>query len=79
MPKIRRLKWTVEIAVDVSWIADGFELTAERAKAMVHSDLKGAYDDEIKTRIVSKPSDKAIAILQGYRSVAAMRRANEEN
>lgn len=62
-----KLKWTAEIEVDETWVADGFDLTAERLKEMVTSDLQWAYGHEIACRIVKAPDPAAIRKLQeGY-------------
>lgn len=60
------LKWTVEFSVDSSWVADGFDLTDERAKEMLASDLGYAYGHELKARVLKYPSAERIARLQGY-------------
>lgn len=62
----KRFKWTVEFSVDASWVADGFELTRDRAKEMLANDLRGAYNHEISARIIAKPNRKAIRKAQGY-------------
>lgn len=73
MPK---LTWTVEIAVDETWIADGFDLTDKRAQDIMERALPYARGDEIACRVTSRPDDEAIATLQGYRSVEEWRHAN---
>lgn len=69
-------KWTVEIEVEVSWIADGFDLTNERAHDMLVHSLPYAYNYELKAKVLSKPPDKAIAKEQGYKSVATWKKSN---
>ena len=63
-----KLRWTVEFAVDSSWVADGFNFTDERAKRMLNYDLSGAYGHEIGAKILSAPDPLKIAKLQGYES-----------
>jgi hypothetical protein len=63
---MKRLKWTVEIRVDKSWIADGFDLTNERAKAMVAKTLPFANNSEFSARVIGKPDRKEIRKAQGY-------------
>ena len=70
---MKKLKWIVELSVDQSWIADGFNLTKERAHSMLAHDLCYAYDYELKAKIISAPSDKEIAKLQGFKSIKAMK------
>ncbi len=60
------IKWIVEIQVEESWVADGFDLTKDRLHDMVSKDLGGAYSTEIKTKILSKPLTQTIKKLQGY-------------
>ena len=48
-------KWTVEISVDDSWIADGYILKAEEVKDLILSELYGAFDDEVKVTIIGSP------------------------
>ena len=60
------IKWVVEIQVEESWIADGFNLTEERLHNMVSKDLAYIFSTEIKTKILNKPSTQRIKKLQGY-------------
>ena len=62
----RMLKWTVVFSVDESWVADGFDLTDERAKEMLAHDLKGAFNSEIHAKVIRYPSARRVAWLQGY-------------
>lgn len=71
----KSFKWTVEIIVDPTWVADGFELTEDRAHDMLAHDLQFAHNREIGVRIVKSPSDKRIAKEQGYKTVEEMRAA----
>ena len=72
MPKF--YKWTVEIEVVDTWVADGFNLTDERAHSMVNNDLRWAQGSEIRCKVISKPDDEAIAKEQGYSSVTEFRK-----
>lgn len=60
------LRWTVEFAVDSSWVADGFDLTDERAKEMLNQDLRYAYGHELGAKILKYPSAERVARLQGF-------------
>lgn len=63
---MKTFKWVVEIEVDETWVADGYEATADRVKeAILGHSLGFAYENEIKVRQISKPSDKSIRIAQG--------------
>lgn len=63
MPK---LKWTVEVEVEQSWVADGFVLTDERAKEMLAKALPFAHNSELGARVLTAPPAEKIAKLQGY-------------
>jgi hypothetical protein len=63
---MKRYKWTVEIFVDKSWVADGFNLTNERAKEMVAKALPFAYNGEFSARVIQRPDKKEIRKAQGY-------------
>lgn len=62
----RRFRWTVEIEVDETWIADGFNLTQDRLTQMILSDLNFAYPHEVGARIVKSPDAKLIRAAQGF-------------
>jgi hypothetical protein len=64
----KKFRWTVEFTVDETWVADGFELTQERALEMLAKDLSYAYEHELGARIVSEPDQKAIRKAQGYKA-----------
>ena len=55
------LKWVVEFSIDESWIADGFDLTEERAKEMIANEIGWSYSFETSARIVKRPD---VAILK---------------
>lgn len=59
-------KWTVEIQVEKSWVADGFELDKEKAHEMLTKILPSAYNTELKARVLTKPDKKMIRKVQGY-------------
>ena len=59
-------KWTVEFEVDESWVADGFDLTDERAKQMIENTLPHAYGSETKAKVISAPEAQLIKRTQGY-------------
>ncbi len=61
-----KLKWTVELSVDESWVADGFDLTEERAGEMLAGALPYAYNHELDARIIKAPDALRVAQLQGY-------------
>lgn len=63
----KKLTWTVKLSVDESWVADGFELTNERALNMLANDLGWAnIGTELAAKVVKAPSQKLIKKLQGY-------------
>lgn len=69
MPKLR---WTVEFAVDESWVADGFILTDDRALDMLSHDLGWAnVGTELGAKVIKAPDPEKIAKLQGYPTVGA--------
>jgi len=65
-----KLTWIVEISVDRSWVADGFELDDERAQSMACKTLPYAYNFEIEARVLRSPNPKLIKCLQGYEEEA---------
>jgi hypothetical protein len=64
----RPFKWVVEIEVDPSWVADGFDMNDERAHSMLAKALPYAYNHELKARVLRAPSADRIARQQGYKS-----------
>ena len=60
------LKWTVELSVDESWVMDGFDLTNDRAHAMIQNELPYSYGCETSAKVLSAPNPKVIKKLQGY-------------
>jgi hypothetical protein len=59
-------RWTVEIEVHETWVEDGFELTDERAHAMLCNELGYAYGHELKARVLTAPKKSEIQKAQGY-------------
>jgi hypothetical protein len=65
--KPKFFKWTVEIEISEVWVADGYEVEAERLKdTILEHSLGYAFDTEVKVKVLSKPSIKAIRKVQGY-------------
>ena len=61
-----KLKWVVEFGVDESWVADGFDLTDDRALDMLSHDLCYAnIGTELSARVIKRPSKVTIEKLQG--------------
>lgn len=73
-----RLKWTVEFSVDSSWVADGFDLTDERAKSMLANDLRYAYGYELGAKVVKYPPAIKVARLQGYKDAKTVEAKRKE-
>lgn len=71
-----KLKWLVEFEVARQWVADGFELTDERALDMLATALPFAtIESELYAKVVTAPSPITIRNLQGY---SRPRRKKEE-
>lgn len=58
-------KWVVEIEVSETWVADGFDLTNERAKQMMEKELGYSYGSETRAKVLRAPPAAAIAKAQG--------------
>jgi hypothetical protein len=63
---MKKFRWVVEFEVSENWVADGFELTKDRAKAMIENDLAFAHSAETKAKILKAPNTKEILKVQGY-------------
>lgn len=62
-----KLFWIVKFSVDKTWVADGFDLTDERALDMLSNDLRYAnIGGELKAKVLKAPKKKVIRTLQGY-------------
>lgn len=62
-----KFKWVVEFTIDPSWVADGFDLTKERAIDMLATDLMYANPKtELGARIIKAPNKADIRKAQGY-------------
>lgn len=67
MKKPKKFKWVVEFQVDESWIADGFEMTDEVAFEMLSNQLGFAHYDELRAKVIKKPTGKSIRRMQRYK------------
>ncbi len=62
-----KFKWLVEIEVDPTWIADGYDLQAvDVQEAIREYSLGYAYPDEVKVKVLKKPNKKRILKEQGF-------------
>lgn len=64
-----KFKWTIEIEVDETWVADGFDATDDRMHDMLAHHLPYAYGHELGAKVLTRPPDEAVAKAQGYRTV----------
>lgn len=63
--------WVVRFEVCGTWIADGFDLTHDRALDMLSNDLGMAnIGEELNARVIAAPPADRIAQEQGYKSAA---------
>lgn len=67
-----KMKFTIEFAVDESWVADGFNPDNEDALTMLSRRLPYAFGHELRAKVVKKIDQRKAAKLQGYASVKAM-------
>ena len=76
-----KLKYTAEFWVDESWVADGFDLTDERAKEMLNGTLPYAHGSELHARVTKAPKPETVARIQGskLKTGAAEIRANRKS
>ena len=58
--------WVVEFEIDERWVADGFEMTDDRAQSIIEKTLPYAYSHEVSAKVLRKPSQKRIRKVQGY-------------
>lgn len=77
MPKT--FKWTVEFEIDETWVADGFEMTDERANDMIQNALGWATSSEVKARVLKSPDPKKIRKAQGYNDRVSNPKENEKS
>ena len=66
---MRKFRWVVEFLVDETWVADGFNLTDERAKKMIEHDLNCSYGHETSAIVIEAPSADKINKAQGGRGL----------
>ena len=64
----RGFRWTVSIEVDETWVADGYEITAERIHEMMQHEIGGAYASEIGVKVLRAPKPERIRKVQGFPS-----------
>lgn len=62
---MKKFRWTVEIEIDETWVADGFDLTDERAHNIMCAALGHARSTEIRCRVTRRPPLVDINIVQG--------------
>lgn len=60
-------RWTIEVWVDPTWVADGFDLKDnDRVHNMMAHTLPYAYGHEIGGMVLEGPDPKAVRKEQGY-------------
>ena len=59
--------WKVSVRVHARWVADGFELTADRLNDILANVLGWAYDHEFGGEVLAAPDPMQIRAEQGYK------------
>jgi hypothetical protein len=67
VPLRRAYRWIVAIEVADTWVADGFDLTTERAERIMGRTLSYARSDEYAAEVLGAPDAKEVRREQGYR------------
>ena len=65
---MKTFKWVVEFEVTEDWVADGFDISQDRATDMMANALPYASGAEFKATVVKAPEPKLIRQTQGYTS-----------
>jgi hypothetical protein len=65
---MKTFKWVVEFEVTETWVADGFNITQDRAIDMMANALPYASGAEFKATVLKAPEPKSIHQTQGYTS-----------
>lgn len=60
----RRFKWVVVFEINSEWVADGFEMTDERAANMLLNDLCHCRSTEVRAKVVVAPDKRDIKRVQ---------------
>lgn len=67
---MKRFKWTVEIEIDETWVADGFDITDDRLLDIIAHALPYAYGHEFTGKVLSAPKRSEVLRAQGYEKEA---------
>lgn len=62
--------WVARLDVHKTWVEDGFELTAERAKSMLENEIGYAQGWELGAKLIKAPDAERVAKMMGYSSLA---------
>jgi hypothetical protein len=65
---MKTFKWVVEFEVTETWVADGFNITNQKAMGMMEEALPFASGAEFKATVLKAPDAKLIRKTQGYTS-----------
>lgn len=62
----KKFRWVVEMEVDETWVADGFNLTNDRAQELMQQILPWSYSHETTAKVLEAPPIEEIMRVQGY-------------
>lgn len=63
---MKTFKWVVEFEVTENWVEDGFNITDQKAVAMIENVLPFASGAEFSAKVIKAPDAKIIRKVQGY-------------
>ena len=63
---MKTFKWVVEFTVSENWVADGFNISNQKAMRMIEEVLPFASGAEFSAKVIKAPDEKLIKLTQGY-------------
>lgn len=70
--------WVLQVGIHETWVEDGADFTDERAHELLTHHFRHAYGHELKGKVLSRPSNEAVAEAQGYKTVADYLRSRKD-
>ena len=68
MASRKMFKWTIEIAVDQMWVEDGFNMQPDYVEKIEENLISWASEGEVKVKVLTRPDEKEIRKVQGYKN-----------
>lgn len=71
--------WVLQVGIHETWVEDGADFTDDKVHSMLAHHFRHAYGHELKGKVLSRPSNDAVAEVMGFKTVAEYLKSRKDD